>query len=141
MRVILLILAAYAFVGWNDAQAACQKFKPDGTVEECQHMAPGAAPVAPNPNQASANPCQLGGLVAFKAYMEGTYDARYPDGLKLRYLVGYWSDMMTLKHDRDVAYRAADYIAGRLQATGLRQPPEGVVYEAAREFIARECVK
>ena len=141
MRVILLILAAYAFVGWNDAQAACQKFKPDGTVEECQHMAPGAAPVAPNPNQASANPCQLGGLVAFKAYMEGTYDARYPDGLKLRYLVGYWSDMMALKHDRDVAYRAADYIAGRLQATGLRQPPEGVVYEAAQEYVNKECAK
>jgi len=30
MRVILLILAAYAFVGWNDADAACQRFKPDG---------------------------------------------------------------------------------------------------------------
>ena len=33
MRVILLILAAYAFVGWNDADAACQRFKPDGTVD------------------------------------------------------------------------------------------------------------
>lgn len=62
MRVILLILAAYAFAAWNDAQAACQKFKPDGTVEECQHMAPGAAPITPGPNQASANKCQIGGL-------------------------------------------------------------------------------
>ena len=43
MRAILLILAAYAFVGWNDANAACQRFKPDGTVEACRHMAPGAA--------------------------------------------------------------------------------------------------
>lgn len=61
MRVILLILAAYAFVGWNDAQSACQRFKLDGTVEECQHMAPGAAPITPGPNQASANKCQIGG--------------------------------------------------------------------------------
>ena len=36
MRVILLILAAYAFAGWNDAQAACQKFSPDGTIDVCQ---------------------------------------------------------------------------------------------------------
>lgn len=36
MRVILVILAAYAFAGWNDANAACQRFKPDGTVEACQ---------------------------------------------------------------------------------------------------------
>ena len=78
MRVILLLLASYAFAAWNDAQAACQRFKPDGTVEECQHMAPGAAPITPSPNQASADPCQLGGMLAHKAYMEGTYDAQRP---------------------------------------------------------------
>jgi hypothetical protein len=47
MRVILLILAAYAFVGWNDANAACQRFKPDGTVEACQHIAPGSSRLRP----------------------------------------------------------------------------------------------
>ena len=83
----------------------------------------------------------LGKQWAFDYQDADRLDARYPDGRKLRYLVGYWSDMMALKHDRDVAYRAVDYIASRLQATGLRQPPEGVVYEAAREFIARECNK
>ena len=44
MRLALLLFAAYAFAAWNDAQAACQRFKPDGTVEECQHMAPGRTP-------------------------------------------------------------------------------------------------
>ena len=43
MRVILLILTAYAFAGWNDANAACQRFKPDGTVEACQRWNSGAA--------------------------------------------------------------------------------------------------
>ena len=28
MRIILLILAAYAFVAWNDARAECQRFEP-----------------------------------------------------------------------------------------------------------------
>ena len=141
MRVILLILAAYAFAAWNDAQAACQRFKPDGTVEECQHMAPGAAPITPGPNQASANKCQIGGMVGYKAYLEATYDAQRPDGRRIKYMVDYWSDMTTLAHEKWAAYGTADYIAGRLQATGMRRPNEGVAYEAAREFIARECVK
>ena len=141
MRVILLILAAYAFAAWSDAQAACQKFKLDGTVEECQHMAPGAAPVASNPNQASANPCQLGGMLAHRAYMEGTYDAQRPDARRLHYMVDYWGDMLVLKHDRAVAHRGVDYIAAKMQGTGMRMPNEGVAYEAAREYIARECVK
>lgn len=141
MRVILLLLVAYAFVGWNDAQAACQRFKPDGTVEECQHMAPGAAPITPGPNQASADPCQLGGMLAHKAYMEGTYDAQRPDSRRLHYMVDYWGDMLVLKHDRAVAHRGVDYIAARLKATGMRAPNDGVAYEAAREFIVRECSK
>lgn len=141
MRVILFILAAYAFAAWNDAQAACQRFKPDGTVEQCQHMAPGAAPITPSPEQASADPCQLGGMLAHKAYMEGTYDAQRPDARRLHYMVDYWGDMLVLKHDRAVAHRAVDYIADRLQATGMRMPNEWVAYEAAREFIVRKCNK
>ena len=141
MRAILLILVAYAFVGWNDANAACQRFKPDGTVEACQHMAPGAAPVTPSPNQASADPCQLGGMLAHRAYMEGTYDAQRPDSRRLHYMVDYWGDMLILKHDRAVAHRGVDYIAARLKPTGMRAPNDGVAYEAAREFIVKECSK
>jgi len=60
MRAILLILAAYAFAAWNDANAACLRFKPDGSVEACQPVGSGCnAPVTPNPNQASANTYQL----------------------------------------------------------------------------------
>ena len=141
MRLAFIIFAAYAFVGRNDAQAACQRFKPDGTVEECRHMAPGAAPITPGPNQASADPCQLGGMLAHKAYMEGTYDAQRPDSRRLHYMVDYWGDMLVLKHDRSVAHRGVDYIAARLKATGMRAPNDGVAYEAAREFIVRECSK
>lgn len=141
MRVILFILAAYAFAAWNDARAECQRFKPDGTVEACQHMAPGAAPITPGPNQASADPCQLGGMLAYRAYMWAVPDAVVPDYKRLHYGVDYWGDMLVLKHDRAVAHRAVDYIAARLKPTGMRQPWEGAVYEAAREFIVKECSK
>ena len=141
MKAILVILAAYFLVGWNDAQAACQRFKPDGTVEECQHMAPGAAPITPGPNQASADACQLGGMVAHKAYMQGTLDAKNPDYKYLHFMVDYWGDMLVLKHDRAVAHKGVDYIATRLKSTGMRMPNEGVAYEAAREFIVKECSK
>jgi hypothetical protein len=123
------------------ASAACQKFNPDGTIEACQHMPFGAPLSPPGPQQASASPCQLGGTLAYKAYLEGTYDAQRPDGRKLHYLVDYWGDMMVAKHDRKIAHRAVDYVAIRLQATGMRQPWDGAVYEVAREFIARECSK
>ena len=141
MRVILFIFAAYAFASWNDVRADCQRFKPDGTVEACQHMAPGAAPVTPNPNQASANPCQLGGMLAYRAYMWATPDAMYPSANRLHYAVDYWGDMLVLKHDRGLAHRAVEHIAIKLQATGMRKPWEGAVYEAVREFIVRECNK
>lgn len=141
MRVILLILAATAYAAWNDAQAACQKFKPDGTVEECQHMAPGGPLPTPTPEQTSASPCQLGGMLAYRAYMEGTPDALYPSANALHYAVDYWGDMMVVKHDRAVAHRGVEYIALRLQPTGMRKPWDGAVYEAAREFIVKECNK
>ena len=142
MRVILLILAAYAF-----GLERCQRGLPaiqtgrHGRGVPTLHIAPGSTPVTPNPDQASANPCQLGGMLAHKAYMEGTYDAQRPDSRRLHYMVDYWSDMTTLAHEKWAAYGTADYIAGRLQATGMRRPDPGVAYEAAREYIARECVK
>lgn len=138
MRVILLIILAYAFAGWSDAQAACQQFKPDGSIVACEHMAPGGTP-SPSPTQASANPCQLGGMLAYRAYMWATPDAMYPSANRLHYAVDYWGDMLVLKHDRALAHRAVEHIAIRLQATGMRKPWEGAVYEAVREFIVREC--
>ena len=141
MRVILLILAAYAFVGWNDANAACQRFKPDGTVEACLHMAPGAAPITPGPNQASAGPCELGVKLAFDAYLLATPDAMWPSANRLHYAVDYLGDMEAARLDRKVAHRAVEYIALRLQPTGMRKPWDGAVYEAAREFIMKECRK
>lgn len=141
MRVILLILAAYAFAGWNDAQAACQKFNPDGTIEVCQHMAPGVPLSPPAPEQASASPCQLGGMLAYRAYLYATPDALYPSANALHYAVDYWGDMMVVKHDRKMAHRAVEYVAIRMQATGMRKLWEGAVYEAAREFIVKECNK
>ena len=60
---------------------------------------------------------------------------------RLHYAVDYLGDMEPANLDRKVAHRAVEYIALRLQPTGLRKPWEGVVYEAAREFIVKECNK
>jgi hypothetical protein len=123
------------------ASAACQKFNPDGTIEACQHMPFGAPLSPPAPEQASANPCQLGGMLAYRAYLYATPDALYPSANALHYAVDYWGDMMVVKHDRKMAHRAVEYVAIRMQATGMRKPWEGAVYEAVREFIVRECNK
>lgn len=89
--------------------------------------------------QASANPCQLGGKLAYDAYLEATYDAKFPDKRRLHYTVDYLGDMTVVKHDRKVAHEGVDYIADRLQPTGMRKPWDGAVYEAAREFIVNRC--
>ena len=93
----------------------------------------------PPVEQASANPCQLGGKLAYDAYLESTYDAKFPDKRRLHYTVDYLGDMMVVKHDRKVAHEGVDYIAARLQPTGMRKPWDGAVYEAAREFIVNKC--
>ena len=46
MKAILLLLAAYALVGWNDAQAACVKATADGWVD-CQTGKPATPPEPP----------------------------------------------------------------------------------------------
>ena len=120
------------------ASAGCQQFKPDGSIVACT---PPAARPAPAPEQASASPCQLGGMLAYRAYIYATPDALYPSANVLHYAVDYWGDMMVVKHDRGVAHRAVEYIALRLQPTGMRKPWDGAVYEAAREFIVKECNK
>ncbi len=127
---MLLALVADASV------AACQMFKPDGSVGPCT---PTATRVAASADQASANPCQLGGKLAHDAYLQVTYDARVPSLRLLHYTVDYWGDQMVPKHDREVAHRGVEFIADKLQAAGIIRPWEGVVYEAAREFIIAEC--
>ena len=93
----------------------------------------------PPVEQASANPCQLGGKLAYDAYLEATYDAKFPDKRRLHYTVDYLGDMIVVKHERKVAHEGVDYIADRLQPTGMRKPWDGAVYEAAREFIVNKC--
>lgn len=135
LRLNIFLLSIVAATG----HAACVRIAADGTEGPCPVQVQREPQAAPE--QASASPCQLGGMLAYKAYLEGTYDAQRPDARKLHYLVDYWGDMMVAKHDRKIAHRAVDYVAIRLQATGMRQPWDGAVYEAAREFIARECSK
>lgn len=129
-----LLLAASS----ASAFAECQRFQPDGTLAPCL---PKATRPAPSPEQASANPCQLGGMLAYRAYMESTPDARYPSANGLHYAVDYWGDMMVVAHDRAVAHKAVEVIAIRIQAAGFRQPPSAAVYEVTREFIVKECNK
>lgn len=96
------------------------------------------APAA-HAQQASANPCQMGGFLAHKAYLEGTYDARRPDMEQLHYLVDYWSDMMVVAHDKQIAHAAVEFIAPHMKTTGMRQPHPAAVYELTYMFIAANC--
>ncbi len=86
-------------------------------------------------------PCQLGGMLAHEAYLRATPDAMLPSANRLRHAVDYLGDMLVAKHDRSLAHRGVEIIAIRLQATGMRKPQEGAVYEVAREFIIKECPK
>lgn len=118
------------------AWADCTKFKPDGTVEKCE---PIAQQRSMSPEAIEAR-CNMGGLVAHKAYMEGTYDAQRPNYETLDYLVDYWADMLVVDSDREMAHRAVKYIADKMATTGLRRPDAGVVYEITREFMVKECL-
>lgn len=135
MKTLLIILAAYVFVGWNDANAGCQRFKPDGTVEECQHL------VDPPPSDPGAM-CQIGVMLAHRAYVAGTFDAQLPDLPKLHYLVDFYGDQVSVAHDRRQAHAAVEYIARRMQKAGVRTPRGSpVMMQAEREFLVRECHK
>jgi len=133
--IFALMLAGFAATG----HAACVRIAADGTEGPCPVQVQ-RGPVA-NPQQASANPCQLGGMLAYDAYLLATPDAMWPSANRLHYAVDYLGDMMVAKHDRAVAHRGVEIIAIRLQATGMRKPWEGAAYEVAREFIVKECVK
>ena len=80
-------------------------------------------------------------MLAYRAYLYATPDARYPSANGLHYAVDYWGDMMVVAHDRAVAHKAVEVIAIRIQAAGFRQPPSAAVYEVTREFIVKECNK
>jgi hypothetical protein len=133
--IFALVLAGVAATG----HAACVRIAADGTEGPCPVQVR-REPVA-NPQQASANPCTLGGKLAYDAYLLATPDAMWPSANRLHYAVDYLGDMMVAKHDRAVAHRGVEIIAIRLQATGMRKPWEGAAYEAAREFIVKECAK
>jgi len=132
---LLFLLALTATTG----HAECVRFAADGTSGPCPTQAR-REPVAP-PEQASAGPCELGVKLAFDAYLLATPDAMWPSANRLHYAVDYLGDMEAARLDRKVAHRAVEYIALRLQPTGMRKPWDGAVYEAAREFIVKECNK
>lgn len=87
-----------------------------------------------------ANACQLGGLIAYQAYMRSELDATRPNRERLHWMVDYLGESVPFVHDRTVAHKGVDYLARRLQPIGMRAPVDGVVYEATREFIVKECV-
>ena len=80
-------------------------------------------------------------MLAHKAYMQATFDAARPNYTFLHYLVDYYGDGMDVKFVYKTAHAAANYITVRLQPTGLRKPDENVAYEAAREYMVKECMK
>jgi hypothetical protein len=134
MKLTLAILAAYAFVGWNDADAACQKFKPDGIIEQCR------SPEAVKANRSDL--CQIGVMLAHRAYVVGTFDAQFPNIPKLHYLVDFYGDQLTLAHDRKLAHVIVEYIAKRMQKAGVRTPKGSpLLVQAEREILVKECSK
>lgn len=133
---VVMIVTTLAATG---AHASCVRIAADGTEGPCPVQVQ-QEPVAA-PQQASANPCQLGGMLAYEAYLRATPDAMWPSANRLHYAVDYLGDMMVAKHDRAVAHKGVEVIAIRLQATGMRKPWEGAAYEVAREFIVKECAK
>lgn len=97
------------------------------------------------PAQAQDDPraelCQYGLMIAQKAYLSGTFDAKYPDYKKLDYLVDYWGESSGLLYDKPVALRAVRYIAERMQASGIRRPNEDYLYMPLHEIGYTECAK
>lgn len=83
--------------------------------------------------------CNTSVMVAHKAYIEGTYDAKNPDVEQLHYLVEYWADMSLVRSDRELSKAAVEYIADHMQATGARMVDPNLAYMFAREFMVKGC--
>lgn len=129
MRKYLAILAA-ALALSHPAHAACTKYGADGSVTPCVSMS--------RPVDQDAL-CRAGVRLAHDAYFRSVFDARRVNRDYLHYMVDYFGDMETEASDRQMAHKAADHIAKRLGATGMRQPATGAIYEAAREVMVTEC--
>ncbi len=134
MKKLLLAIMLTCVAATGSAE--CRLFKPDGSVLPCP---PQVQPAQPAPEQLRVTLCEMGVMLANKAYLYATPDAMYPSAKNLHYAVDYWGDMMDVKHDSAIAHKAVIYIALRMQPTGMRKPWDGAVYEAAREFIISEC--
>jgi len=92
-------------------------------------------------NAQSRDDCFMAGKVAHDAYIQATFNPQTPDIKLLHYMVDWWGDLQTYKHDREVAHRAVEYLAKRMKESGLTRAYPAVVYEATREFMIRECLK
>lgn len=88
---------------------------------------------------ASGMLCNTSVMVAHKAYVEGTFDAKNPDIEQLHYMVDYWADNVDVLSDRETAKDAVEFIAERMRRTGSRIPDEGVAYQFARDFMVYRC--
>lgn len=97
--------------------------------------------VATNDSRASeTTPCNTAVILAYDAYLWATPDAKYPSIAQLRYAVDYLGDR-PVKYERKVARSAVEFIANKMQAAGFRKPSVGATYDAAMEFMTRECAK
>ena len=85
--------------------------------------------------------CFLGAKVAHDAYLQSTLNPQRVDPRLLHYSVDWWGDLQTTKHDRAAAHLAADHIAKRMKDAGFTRAFPDIVYELAREFMGKECLK
>ncbi len=136
MKAILLLLAAYALVGWNDAQAACVKATADGWVD-CQTGKPAAEPKPPVKDGA----CVQAVIAASEAYRMVVYDAGNPSVPALLDAVDFRLSQQPFPASREHAGKALSYIVLRLRDAGLRAYQEWQVDWAAEEYIKKECYK
>lgn len=85
--------------------------------------------------------CFLGVKVAHDAYLQSTLNPQRANRELIHYSVDWWGDLQTIKHDRLVAHRAADYIAERMREGKFTYVHPDIVYEIARQFMVKECLK
>ena len=111
MRVILLILAAYAFAGWNDAKAG------DNYCLSCLQ----------------------GVRVARETYMLVTLDPANPPLPAYRAAFEYRMKRQPFPANREHAANALIYIITRLKNADMVPFEEWQVDWAAQEYILKEC--
>lgn len=85
--------------------------------------------------------CFMSGKLAHDVYLQVTFNPQTPNFDRLHFMIDWWGDLQTYKHDRAIAHRAVEYVANRMKQSGLARAYPDVVYEATREFMVRECLK